>query len=78
MSTQAYNIIVRRLATGCDYSIRLFARDAEFAEMRAKDRARFACGIRADKMRELNAKGIAVFRVVSCELSADQRRPLAF
>ncbi|MFI4971104.1 MAG: hypothetical protein ACHP7H_00375 [Hyphomicrobiales bacterium] len=78
MQTQAYNVIVRRLSTGCDYSIRLFARDAGFAKMRATDRAWFACGIRATKMRELNAKGIAVFRVVSCELSADQRRPLAF
>lgn len=75
--TTCYEVIVRRLCTGCDYHIRLFAKDAEAAESRAKDRARFAANIRLSKMQELNAKGIAVFRIVSCEISANQSRPIS-
>jgi hypothetical protein len=56
----------------------LFAKDWETAANRATDRARFGFGIRLDKYRDLQAKGIAVFRVVSCEVSEDQSRPLSF
>jgi hypothetical protein len=73
----AYDITVRRLATGCDYTMRLFAFDAHEAGNRAMDRARFSDGMRRSKYIELNAKGIAVYRVVSCEVSADQARPIS-
>ena len=72
----AYDVTVRRIATGCDYHIRLFAKDADTACNRAKDRARFAERISLDKLRELDGKGIAVFRIVSCAVSADQSRPV--
>ncbi|SEB98563.1 hypothetical protein [Bradyrhizobium erythrophlei] len=75
--TLAYQVTVRRIATGCDYHIRLFSHSADHACDRAKDRARFAERISLAKYRELNAKGIACFRVISCEVSADQSRPNA-
>jgi len=78
MATKAYEVIVRRLATGCDFRVRLFAKDWETATNRAVERARFGFGIRLTTYRDLHAKGIAVFRVVSCELSEDQSRPLDF
>jgi hypothetical protein len=78
MANQAFDVIVRRLATGCDFRIRLFAKDWETAANRAVDRARFGFGIRVQAYRDLQAKGIAVFRVVSCEVSDDQSRPLSF
>ena len=75
MRTTRFNVVVRRIATGCDYHVSLFALDAEKACERATERARFACGLSRDKMRELHGKGIAVFRVVSCEISPNQSRP---
>lgn len=76
MATQAYNVTVRRIATGCDYHIRLFAKSPEVACDRAKERARFAERISPVKAKELSEKGIAIFRIVSCELSPDQSRPV--
>ncbi len=78
MANQAFEVIVRRLSTGCDFRIRLFAKDWETAANRATERARFAERISLDKLRDLHGKGIAVFRVVSCEISEDQSRPLSF
>ncbi len=63
MATKAFDVIIRRLATGCDFRIRVFAEDWETVTNRAT---------------ELHAKGIAVFRVVSCEVSDDQTPPLPF
>jgi ribosomal protein S3 len=77
MATQAYQITVRRIATGCDFHIRLFAVNIEKAIERATDRARFAEKISLQKAADLSAQGIAIFRVVSAELSADQSRPIA-
>jgi hypothetical protein len=74
----AYDVIIRRRSTGCDFRIRLFAKDAETAELRAKDRARFAFGIRKMDLANLEKQGIAVFRVISCDVSDDQSRPLCF
>lgn len=76
MPTTAYDVRVRRLATGADFTMRLFAKDAATAEERAKDRARFASHIGLAKYRDLLASGIAVFRIVSCEVSPDQSRPV--
>jgi hypothetical protein len=70
----AYQVQVRRICTGTDFHIRLFAVDAETAERHATNRARVACNIPLAKYRDLNAKGVAVFRIVSCAVSADQRR----
>ncbi len=78
MATKAFDVIIRRLATGCDFRIRLFAKDWETAANQATERARFAERIRPSQYRELHGKGIAVFRVVSCEISDDQSRPLDF
>ncbi len=78
MANQAFEVIVRRLSTGCDFRVRLFAKDYETAMIRAVDRARVAHGIRLNKITELHAKGIAVLRVVACEVSEDQSRPLSF
>ncbi len=67
MATKAFDVIIRRLATGCDFRIRVFANDWETA------------AYRLDKYRYLRAKGVAVFRVVSwCEVEGDQPRPLSF
>lgn len=74
--TRAYQVTIRRICTGCDYHIRLFANDMETAIERAKDRARFSEGIRKMDMANYDRQCIAVFRVVSCELSADQSRPI--
>lgn len=76
MKTTAYQITVRRIATGCDFHIRLFAKDEQTAIERATDRARFAERISPAKAKELSAAGIAIFRLVSCEVSADQSRPV--
>lgn len=76
MKTQAYQVTVRRIATGCDFHIRLFAKDEATAIERATERARFAERISPAKARELSAAGIAIFRTVSCEISADQSRPV--
>jgi len=76
MKTTAYQITIRRIATGCDFHIRLFAKDEATAIERATDRARFAEKISPAKARELSAKGIAIFRMVSCQISADQSRPV--
>ncbi len=65
MANQAFDVIVRRIATGCDFRIRLFAKDWETAAERALERARFP-------------SDIAVFRVMSCEVSEDQSHPLDF
>lgn len=76
MPNLAYNVTVRRLCTGADFTMRLFAKDESTACERAKDRARFACRISLAKYRELNSQGIAVFRIVSSGVSADQSRPV--
>lgn len=73
---QAYDVTIRRLATGADYSVRLFCVDAAAAEEAAIGRFLRATGMTASRLGELNAKGIAMFRVISCELSADQSRPV--
>ncbi len=78
MANQAFEVIVRRLSTGCDFRIRLFAKDWETAAERATDRARRASGIALTRYSELHKQGGAVFRVVSCEISDDQSRPLDF
>lgn len=75
--TTRFNVTVRRIATGCDFHITLFAKDEATACDRAKDRARFAERIPLSKLATLEANGIAVFRVVSCAVSADQSRPIA-
>ncbi|WP_316228705.1 hypothetical protein [Bradyrhizobium sp. SZCCHNR1045] len=76
MPSTRFNLTVRRLSTGTDFHISLFAADAEKACERATDRARFACKLTRAKIAELHGKGIAVFRVVSCEVSPDQSRPI--
>ncbi len=63
MATRAFDVIIRRLATSCDFRIRLSAKDWDTLANRAT---------------ELHARGIAVFRVVSCEVSDDQTPPLPF
>ncbi len=70
MATKAFDVIIRRIATGCDFRIRLFAKDWETAAERATERARF--------LGKGTAAGTAVFRVMSCELIDDQSRPLDF
>lgn len=75
--TKAYDVTIRRLANGCDFHFRLFAVDRCTAADRAMHRARLACHIPLARYKELHAKGIAVFRTVSCQLSADQSRPIA-
>lgn len=72
---RAYQVSIRRIATGADFHIRLFAQNPETAIQRATNRARVACEIPILKFRELDAKGVAVFRVVSCEISSDQSKP---
>lgn len=74
MATQAYQVTVRRLANGCDYSMRLFAVDAHEAGNRAMHRARISDGISREKYIELGNKGIAVYRVVSAEVAKNQTR----
>ncbi len=66
MATRAFDVIIRRIATSCDFRIRLYAKDWETAAERATERARFL------------GKGSGVFRVVSCEISEDHSRPLDF
>ena len=72
----AFEVRVRRVAHGGDFTFRLFAIDAEVAQSRAMERARMAEKITRAKMAELNHKGIRVFRIVSCRLSGDQSRPV--
>ena len=75
MATIAYDVLVRRIATGSDFRIRLFSKDAATACDRAMDRARFAYGIRKmDYHRLTTQEGIAVFRIVSVEVSPNQHR----
>ncbi len=76
IKTTRFNVTVRRIATGCDFHISLFARDEATACERAKDRARFAEGISLKELATLEASGIAVFRVVSSGISPDQSRPI--
>ncbi|WP_316169398.1 hypothetical protein [Bradyrhizobium sp. SZCCHNRI1058] len=76
MPSTRFNVTVRRLSTGTDWHITLFAADAEKACERATDRARLACKLTRAKIAELHGKGLAVFRVVSCEVSPDQSRPI--
>jgi hypothetical protein len=72
----AFEVTVRRIANGCDFHTRLFAMDTEIACRRAMERARMAEKLTRAKVAELNHKGIAVFRIVSCEMSGDQSRPV--
>jgi hypothetical protein len=72
MAHRAYDVLVRRIATGCDYRLRLFTRDETIACERAVNRARQWERIPFAKMEELSKKGIAVFRIVSCTVSLDQ------
>ncbi|MGJ4951845.1 hypothetical protein [Bradyrhizobium sp. HKCCYLS20291] len=76
MPSTRFNVTVRRIATGTDWHITLFAADAEKACERATDRARLACKLTRATIEELHGKGIAVFRVVSCEVSPVQSRPI--
>lgn len=77
MTTTAFEVCVRRIATGSDFTIRLFAVDATVACDRAKVRAKYAFGIRRN-IAELEAStGCAVFRIVSCRISQDQSRPVS-
>jgi hypothetical protein len=76
MANKAYDIVIRRISTGTDFHIRLFAPDSAKAIDRAYDRARFSCGIRLSKYRELCAEGYAVFRCISYAVSTDQSRPI--
>ncbi|WP_315741036.1 hypothetical protein [Bradyrhizobium sp. SZCCHNR1093] len=76
MPSTRFNVTVRRLSTGTDFHVSLFANDAEKACERATERARLACKLTREKIAELHGKGIAVFRVVSCEVSPDQSRPI--
>ncbi|BAM87667.1 hypothetical protein S58_16590 [Bradyrhizobium oligotrophicum S58] len=76
MPNTRFNVTVRRLSTGTDWHITLFAADAEKACERATNRARLACKLTRAKITELHGKGLAVFRVVSCEVSPDQSRPI--
>ncbi len=78
MDIKAFDVIIRRLATGCDFRFHLFAQDWEAAAKLATYHARCVSGIHLDKYCDLRAKGIDVFRVVSCEVSEDQSRPLDF
>ncbi len=71
---QAYDVTVRRLCNGADYTLRLFCIDEDAACKAATERVRFSIGMRASKLRELHEQGIAVFRIISCEVSADQSR----
>ena len=77
VKTRAYDVTVRRIATGADFTMRLFAVDADRACMRAKECARFAIGMRQSEYNRIESAGIAVFRVVSCEVSVNQSRPIA-
>lgn len=74
---EAFDVVVRRIATGADFSMRLFCLDADDACAAAKDRARFAIGMRKMDLYALEQEGTAVFRVVSCTVSADQSRPIS-
>ena len=69
----AYEIIVRRVATGCDYHLRLFAKDSETACDRAINKARLCERMTLEKFNDLRRRqGLAVFRIVSCEIAANQ------
>jgi hypothetical protein len=74
--TTAYQVTVRQISNGCDYHVRLFSHSPEHASERAIYRARIASGMSLARHCELRTKGIAVFRVVSCEVSQDQSRPV--
>lgn len=69
----AYDVQVRRMTTGADLHIRLFASSQEKAEERAKDRARQMERIPLDKYREYLRAGHAVFRIVSSKVSENQK-----
>ncbi|MGZ6199171.1 MAG: hypothetical protein ACXWNL_16165 [Vulcanimicrobiaceae bacterium] len=72
----AYDVRVRRLCTGGDFILRLFAKDESAACERAKESARFAIGMRRTELQRLEASGIAVFRIVASAVSANQSRPV--
>lgn len=74
-ANQAYKIKVRRLATGADYNIRIFAASQEAAEARAKVRAAAMERIPEQKLREMESRGNGVFRIVTSMLDPDQSRP---
>jgi hypothetical protein len=74
-ANQAYKIKVRQLATGSDFTTRIFAASQEDAEKRAKERARAVYKIPPEKYRDLQRQGIAVFRIVESSLDPDQSRP---
>ena len=76
MPTIAYQVRVRRIATGADFVMRLFAKDESTACDRAKDNARFAIGMRRADYQRIEASGIAVFRIVESAVSPDQSRPV--
>ena len=65
---KAYDLRIRRLATGADYVTRLFARDAANAMTRATVNARRAFGIRTPEGDHAHT------RVVSCVVSPNQVR----
>ena len=74
--TTRFKVTIRKLSTGCDYHMTLFAKDQDKAMERCFDLARMSDRITKAKLAELNAKGIAVYRVVSCEVDPDQTRPI--
>jgi hypothetical protein len=65
----AYDVTIRRLATGADFSIRLFAKDASTAAERATHQARRSFGIRTKETDHAHT------RVVLCNVSDNQTRP---
>lgn len=77
MATIRFKVTVRRICTGCDFHMTLFAKNADQAMERAKDRARVSEQIAMSKYLDLLKAGIAVFRVVSCEVDPNQTRPIA-
>ncbi len=67
MTRQAYNIRFRCILNGCDWTARVFLRDANDAFDAMYRRMGYGC----------KKYSRAAYRVVSCELSADQSRPVA-
>jgi hypothetical protein len=74
MANKAYIVTVRRLANGCDYSMRIFAIDAFEAGKRAVERARISDRFSGLFISEAAKLGVAFYRVVSCEIAKNQSR----
>lgn len=74
--TTRFKVTIRKLSTGADYHMTLFAKDQDKAMERAKELARMSDKITREKMLYLSCLGIAVYRVVSCVVDPDQTRPI--